>query len=388
MSTINPADVAEKIAAAFEVYFEAWKNQEADLVERLFTNQANYELMPAQELSGSEQIHTYWSNFVQRSRLVDVSYDIVAVEPANSTGTCVFSARLYDIQHQRNFVLGGFISISLDGDKIADLSGHFISEDRKSWMGRLRFLVPSRTGEIVNSIIVKMSIQWNRFALGLRMWLVPVIFASYFVLVLMTAWSYFLENKSFFGVEFDILASESEAVVSDFINACFAIGLVVHALLLMLRPKPALETKLIANRGVDDLVLMEAHMRHASKVTIVSGDFSFIAENGKLRQTLQQLANRRRLKLVSTKSADDVWNAANASTTHKRIIEKLADDSAISFHSSADVKCSIIERNGASVALFMYYSAEDNAWRIAILQELKDMTYLFQILHKLVGAIN
>ena len=139
----------------------------------------------------------------------------------------------------------------------------------------------------------------------------------------------------------------------------------------------------ITQKGVDDIKIMSKYYNGAEKLTIFSGDFSWIKEDEKMQSFLKKLAGQEgKLRLLSYKGIKSVGYALGPDLydSFKSVLED----------TGAKVKCSLVEyQGGSSVFLYKYRSSEvsESSEKMCIISDYKENRYLLGTLKTLIEKI-
>jgi hypothetical protein len=111
----------------------------------------------------------------------------------------------------------------------------------------------------------------------------------------------------------------------------------------------------VSNLDKTDMKQMAKFMKNAGRVTIYSGDFSYIYDHEPLYDILIDLARRGNLTFISYKSEETVTSSSLAKRGSKDcIITALVGSNKIFFDLSGEAKFSLIYRGGEEILLYKH----------------------------------
>ena len=127
--------------------------------------------------------------------------------------------------------------------------------------------------------------------------------------------------------------------------------------------------------GTDDLNVMLRFYKKADKVTVFSGDFSWINANTKLKSVILRLASEKKISLVSYKSRDDVIKAINDTEIFETLEPRFI------FDNEMKIKCSLVNTNQSSAFLYKVDKlVEGGGLNVCIISSRDDANYLLETL--------
>ena len=109
----------------------------------------------------------------------------------------------------------------------------------------------------------------------------------------------------------------------------------------------SLRRERVLSDGVDDLNIMLKAYRSAERITVFSGDFSWLKESDELREKVCALAGQAKVDLISYKTPGDIQRALNDPALFNRL------KPAFLIVKGTPLKCSLVEYSGAN-ATFLY----------------------------------
>ena len=143
----------------------------------------------------------------------------------------------------------------------------------------------------------------------------------------------------------------------------------------------------ISLRKIDQyLDIMIRYFKHAEKLVILSGDYSFLSRSHDLCETLRRLSRRNHIKVLSYKSKDEVQKAMSLSLQGYNLFTSLMSKGQILFDCPVHAKTSYVSYGGHKSIMLYRYKVDDggeNEYRMVCVRGHPKTDYLLSFL----GAI-
>ena len=388
------------------LYFNAWKNLESQQLRDVFTNDVAYTFQSLRfnipsdtlEYRGIDRIEQYWQR--NKCRQKDLRVRHIVFQLQENSASAFFQASFTDRElKEAHTVYGVAHFLRRPGDAlISSLSEHYILDSRSAF--RATAISTLQRIPWVFGALYRL-ISRIRYSALLRI-------AFYFVV-----FSYTLSLSAYlffglFGIP-DAFARVWEAVSNEssvqslqdtkellmkelrqwmpWILTAFSplIPLLYFLRGLFVNKKLPLYT--VSLRKVDqDLDIMTRYFKHAERLIILSGDYSFLGRSPILCETLRRLSRRNHIKVLSYKSEDEVQKAMSVSLQAQNLFESLTTRRQIFFDCPVHAKTSYVSYGGSKSLLLYRYKVDDggeNEYRMAFVRGHPKTDYLLTFL----GAI-
>lgn len=124
LNLLTPPKFGESIRSeVFERYAQCWKDHDALLLERLFTEDCEYEINGDRVLTGLDSLRAYWSHNADRQRNVDVTYTTLMSTEERVVVDWRASFDRIDTRDKR--ILSGLMLLEISRGRIARLREYY-----------------------------------------------------------------------------------------------------------------------------------------------------------------------------------------------------------------------------------------------------------------------
>lgn len=158
---------------------------------------------------------------------------------------------------------------------------------------------------------------------------------------------------------FGLLDQDDRAFWTKFGPISALVLVLMKSLWTAVKSDGSLQHIVVSDYDKTDMKQMARYMASADAVFIYSGDFSYVYDYQPLYNALHDLAARGNLALISYKSETTVLTQSEARRgEHECIVQRLIDDSKVSFDVPGRTKFSLVYKRGEEVLLYRHREAE------------------------------
>jgi hypothetical protein len=386
-------------ASLLENYALAWRTHDEELVRRIFSNEAVYCVEGKKEFNGIEEIVNYWRRNKGRQKSTNV-HPIVKLESSENFVSGIFCSQFEDTEERENQTVYGRLRIDFFENKISRLEETY---------GVNRIPV-SRLTIFDRSIIFAKSIYLYIYSF-LRKYIVLL-----FEIILLRFTGFIMWSMAlllgYSAYNLDSLPDVVLCLLNGLPKVCnvgdpdakiaLTIGvtrklaswtaflIVVLPLLLHVRYSyfnPIKRSRLY--KDGDDLEIMFQHYSKSKGLTVFSGSFGFVGNDERVFRELERLNDRGSLRLVSSKSEDDVRRGFGTDARRLALFDSLRNRGAIVFDTAVSVRCSLLERWDGSEVLYKHSSSSDGPSfdEMCVVRGKREMTPPVTLIRKLANAV-
>lgn len=379
-------------------YLRAWQTYDTNAVREIFDTSSTYSIEGKRTLQGLDEICGYWDRNKKRQHNLKI-FPPLELNSERDTSSFIFCANFVDLEENENQTVYGRITLRHPGDKIAELTEVYL-------LDRLPLHPPSQTlaSSGARSIppLISRAYWWiKNQAKNIAEFLLTRA-TTFFIALMAVLLGYsavklnelpdvLLEALAFrLPATIPLLAAERELLTATAYRhlstfaSLFVFGVLFITWLRYRVRQPIKITNLQAEGH--DLSIMKTRFERARELLIFAGDFDFIKNDEKLRQTFRRLHAQNGLTLVSDKSEQRVREGFGNSPDAIFLFEGLKQNRQIHFSREPSIRCSIVRGWLGSEVIYRYEGGNADSFNnlhLCIMEGRKEARPLMDLLEKL-----
>ncbi|MCH2456830.1 MAG: hypothetical protein MK186_02150 [Henriciella sp.] len=330
-------------------YFSIWKKHDTEALSTVFPERFSYYTNGKLKHNNLSSLRTYWRSIKADQEGVLCTFKLAETREQEREFDVIYKAHFFRRSLWINTSLTGQATFKLNEDGFVDRFTEIFIEDEE-------LNVPKAIKVAIAEWLASILRITRRYAAGMLNWLsvsaTGVLIAAYLLLVVFAAYLNFFEN------DYHYLFRDNQALANSWVwvtNACFALGSIALAFRHFFLPSPNdLVRRRIAAQPRDGWSLLTTLVEGAEKVTILSGDFSFVSSFPPLASKLYDLAARKKLTLVTSVNKEELFLASAQSAEHRDLLRMLDDQHNLIEGGAYTIKLVLIERRGEEILHYMY----------------------------------
>lgn len=360
-----------------EAYTKSWQNHDLTELTNLFAPEFEYKINGEIRFRTIKELRSYWAKNAFRQLNLKI---VTQFEHSITNGEGAdFFAHFYDPIRLSQNTIAGRINIYLDDKgKIINVVEHYKKSEQRQILYSLETAHQVILQTPIASVASVLKIVFSFLKSLTRYGLLGLFLLGVFTLVYV---NYIHPHAKLFS-------DEAVDAVRPAIPFFFAALYILNQILPLFRSTAAdIEVEKFSNK--DDLKIMQREIAGADRVSILSGDFSFLSDDPELEQTLRALAFSGKLELFSYKSRAAVEAQVRNSSASNQIYTKLSDDGKIYFGSKISAKCTIAEFGNVKKLLFRFSKdkASIRELHMGIVRRKENNQYLIEVVDRIFSSM-
>jgi hypothetical protein len=396
-------DYASRRETPVDRYFDAWRDHDVHALKKIFSDEAEYKINGRVAYTGLSNVETYWRRNKSRQTRVQILYD--RIFSAGELEKVHFLSSFYDLSEHEWQSVAGIIDFTLNGGgtRILSLSEEYLKTVRnaRNTFTMVEFFQGLQVRRLMSRIswfTQRLMSQFKHYAPSILLYLTWILF----IFAVMLMWLLFVETPNWLKKVVIALLEPTQISVlpeiegSALQRAQTLVGVCVTLLATAVGAFiPVIQSWRRARQGSlsmkdlmpgDDLRMMAQVCSGAERIIVFSGDFSFLRENERLRNTYTKLNSENKLTLVSSRTEPEVSQQLEAMDATATLLRALKASGNILFSSGIPLKCSLVELHRRFQFLYKYKTFDGND-KMCILRGADESHYLLEALNILITRV-